>query len=71
MNKLGLSQRRIGTETTSSVTEDAQGSLFQETGQEQRPARMVGLNVLIWPIPAWKRGEVVQFGFGNKGGKNG
>lgn len=53
---LDLYQWRLG-QALSSVMEDAQGSLIQETGQEQRPARMVGHFVLILPKPAWRRVE--------------
>lgn len=39
----GLQQRQL---EGPGIMEDAQGSKIQETGQEQRPARMVGLFLL-------------------------
>ena len=51
--------------------EDVPGCIIQETGQQQRPARMVGLNVLILPEPEWNRVGVAKFRDHDKRGKNG
>lgn len=63
--------KRLGKNTPSNIMEDVPGCIIQETGQQQRPARMVGLNVLILPEPEWNRVGVAKFRDHDKRGKNG
>lgn len=51
------------------VMEDAlRGRLIQETRQEQRPARMVGLVVCFLPQLAWKPVGKAKVGLRDEGG---